>query len=388
MAKTMARHRLMQRDSGPYSRLFVLGIFLLTITCLSSPAYSASPSSEADTQDEAPRLNVSLVTPRLTESTSRIVGTGSVFAAKTSNVGTLVSGQVHHVFVKVGDQLEEGAPLFKIRPENYEFVVEEIKAKVAVAKANAEKARLDFNRAKALINKRAVSEAKLDEARNAYAATRAEVGVAEARLKLAEQNLSDTVVRAPFRCVVTERNIDEGVYLSVQSAGMAGSSVVQVKKIDVVTVIVGVPAQELERLRIGAPAFLTISGLSAPIEANVSVINDRVDPTSRMIEVRFVVRNSDYRIKPGLFVYAEVEPERRKVLVLSRHSVLGATGATYVYVLDGDVARRRPVRISDFDASDVEIISGLSEKDTVLTGPDLYQVQENQKITGVPDVAG
>lgn len=332
-----------------------------------------------------PRLH--LLKPKLAALNGMIVGTGTIFASKTSNIGPVVAGQLQRVFVNVGDHLESGDPLFEIRPTVYRLRVDESEAELSMAKSKALAARQNLARVEKLSKKQTVSESRLDEARRGFAVARAEVDLALVKLKLAKQNLADTVIRAPYKSVVTARNIDEGVFLSTQTAGGTGSTVVQIKKIDVVTAIVGVPAQELEKLRTGATTTLKISGMAKPVTAKVSVVNDRIDAASRMIEVRMLLANLEYAIKPGLFVFAEIEPATKKAVILPRATVLGLRNGTYIFVLSNGRAEKRLVKVSDFDASHMAVLSGATESDSVIAGPGLRQIQDGQELSGILDVA-
>jgi len=329
-------------------------------------------------------LRLQTLRPEIREIQESIVGTGTIGAAQTSNIGVVTPGIVERVFVKVGDQVKKGQPLFRTRKNDYEISVELARAELTAAQARAEQARLDYERAKDLLGKNFISQAQLDTAGNSQKVANAETGVAKARLAQAEQTLADTVVRAPYDGVVTMRNVDEGTYKSAQTFSADGS-VLQLQDIRVVVAVVRVPESYLQDLSIATPAELFVDGVDDVLQSNIWVINDKVDIQSRTIEVRFALANDDYRIKPGLFVRAEIRPPGRTAMLLRQDSVLDRSGGPHVFALEEGVARKRAIALREFDAVSVEIVSGLDDSALILIGPDLIRLQDGDLISGVPD---
>jgi len=237
-----------------------------------------------------------------------ISGTGTLMPHKTSSLGPLVEGRIERIHVNVGDRVEAGAPLFGTRSETYRLKVEELKASLAMAEARLKHAQLTLDRTDRLSDRGVASVATKDTATSALLVATGEVELARARLRQAEQDLTDTTVRAPFKGTITARYVDEGVFLTNRVPGGTGSSVVQIQKIDLVVAIVRVPSRDLPRLSVGNPATLRIDGVEQPIAAKVDIINDMVDPATRTVEIRLGVENSTYAIRPGVFVQAEIRP--------------------------------------------------------------------------------
>lgn len=237
-----------------------------------------------------------------------ITGTGTLMPHKSSNLGPLVEGRVERIHVNVGDRVEAGSPLFEMRPETYQLKVEEMKAAVAMADAKLKQAQQNMGRTDRLSDRGIASVATKDNVTGALHVATGEVELAKARLRQAEQEFADTVVRAPFRGAVTVRYVDEGVFLTNRVPGGTGSSVVQVQKIDILVAVVRVPSRDLPRLSVGSHATLRIDGVDKPVTAKVDIINDMVDPATRTVEIRLGIDNVKYLIRPGVFVQAEIRP--------------------------------------------------------------------------------
>ena len=349
---------------------------------------SDSQDDEAGTPPQAKiaPLRLQTLSPEIREIRESITGTGTIGAAQTSNIGVVTPGIVERVFVKVGDRVKIGQPLFQTRKIDYEINVQLARAEVTAAQARAEQARLDYVRAKDLLDEKFVSQAQLDKAGNLQRAANAETGVSKARLAQAEQRLADTIVRAPYDGVVTSRNVDEGTYKSAQTFSADGS-VLQLQDIHVVVAVVRVPEIYVTKLNLGTPADLVIDGMKAVIQSEIWVINDKIDPQSRTIEVRFLIDNADYLVKPGLFVQAEMHSPGRTAMLLDQEAVLDRSGSPYVFLLEDGIARKQAIVLREYDPTSVEIVSGLDENVSVITGPDLERLADGDPIPDSIDAA-
>jgi len=356
----------------------------LALAALGAMLCLASPSI-AKAQDAA--LNLRFVTAELKNVQSPIIGTGTIYAHKTSTIGPLVGGQVREIYVNVGDRVQEGDPLFEINPDRYRYAFEEAKANHAMAVARSNEVMSALERAQKLFKKDSISQSQLDKASSAVALVKAEIDAAKVRVNKARNDLEDTVVKAPYAGAITFHYVNEGVYLSNQVPG-GSSAIVELQKIDIVVAIIQVPARELENLYVGAPVKLLVDGISTPVNAQVTIINDKVDIATRTVEVRIGLANADYAIKPGLFVRAEVFPKSRNAVVIPRHAVQGPRDEHYVFVLQGGKAVRKTVHTIDFDAILVEVVSGLTGNERVLIGPDLLRLKDGMAVGEVSDVAG
>ncbi|MEQ9518670.1 MAG: efflux RND transporter periplasmic adaptor subunit [Parvibaculum sp.] len=333
------------------------------------------------------------VTVKAEELVTPITGTGTIAAQKTTDVGPLVDGIIEEVFVRVGDKVEEGAPLFKTRDVELRIRVRELENEYKLAEAEARNTRRELDRIKELQGKGVASIGQLDNVQTKADIAIARVGISRARLDSAQQALADATVHAPFDGVVTRQDIYEGKFMSTRGGGggMGGpSGVIQLMKIDIVGAIVNVPEIYVGQLGVGTRARVYIDGLDQVFESEIHIFNDRVDPTTRSAEVRVGLANNDHAIKPGMFTRAEFFPPARSVLTLDRRAIMGIEGNHYVFLEASGRAVQQPVRMTQIDAARVEIVSGLKEGDQVLTGPSVSSLVDGMPVIveNVPDASG
>lgn len=298
----------------------------------------------------------------------KVTGQGTIAAFRRSAIGALVQGPMDQIFVRVGDRVVKGQPLFRTRQTDYQRRLDEALAAVRLAKAEAEQAERTNDRLQALKPRGFVSHAKVEEAETSLTVARARVAQGEAVAATARQALNDTTVRAPYNAVITARNVDEGVYLSTFGVG-GQSAVLEIQEVETVAAIVHVAQDQLGQIRRDQPASLYIEGFATPFKSFVGVINDRVDVQARTVEVRLPIRNASYEIKPGLSVRAEIEVPAAPGVVIPRLAVAGDSAAYFVFVADEGVARTRPVNLRPLDLERVEVVSGLSAGDRIVLNP-------------------
>lgn len=354
-------------------------LMLLMLGC-GDQAPQSAPATERDplVVETLPVVREELLEP--------VVGTGTIAAEKTTDIGPRVDGTIEEIFVRVGDQVDVGEPLFRTRPTDYEIRMREAEHALQLARAESERSLRHLSRVETLHQGAVASDEQLDQVRTAAKIATARLEVARTALEKAKQDLEDTMVRAPYAGVITRRYVDEGTMMRTMLS--ASSQVVQLMKTDVVAAIVLIPEIHLRRIRIGTPAKVRVDGLGAEFESEVYIINDRVELASRSIEVRLPIRNPDLAVKPGLFAKAELFPDPRVVTVIERRAALGSSSNRYVFVPEAGHAVRRPVRVRDLDALRLEVLAGLEPGDSVLVPAPGKIIEEGAPVrVAVDDVA-
>lgn len=311
-----------------------------------------------------------------------VTGTGTIAAHKTTQLGPRVDGIIEEVMVWVGDRVKKDQPLFRTRDTEWKLRVSELENQVRLATAEAGNMQKAFARASELHAKGFVSNGKLDDARAARDAANAKLGIAKAQLAAAQQALEDCVVTAPFDGVITRLDVNEGKFMATRSGGAGPSQggVLEIMKIDIVAAIVNVPEIHLSKFEVGTKGKIFLDGIDKSYDSYVVIINDRIDPVTRAVEVRLPIANDDYAVKPGLFARAEIYPDPRTVLALDRSALMGTEAARYVYVNDNGRAKRAGVTVRQIDATRVEVLSGLKEGDKALAGPNALLLVEGSPV--------
>jgi RND family efflux transporter MFP subunit len=357
----------------------LLTLIVVAVTITSCGKQVAAKKTEVT--QEAVRVGSTQV--ELADVSIPIVATGNITPVRLTDIGPSVDGIIDDVMVKVGDVVKKGQPLFKTRDVDIKLQVREIEQQTLLARAQLNNARNDLNRQNSLKSGGWVSQSRMDTTRTNQEVATAQLGVWEARLAASQQQLKDTVVRAPYDGVITRKDVYEGRFMATRFGGGAlggASGVVQIMDIAIVAAIVNFPETYLSQIELNLPAKIHIDGLEKTYDAKVAIINHRVDDRARAVEIRFAIANSDLRIKPGLFCRAEVFPRPRKAIVVARKAILGNEGSRFAFTVENGRAKKIVLSAKDLDGDRFEITSNVPEGTILLTGTGLSQLADGMAV--------
>ena len=144
----------------------------------------------------------------LSDGSEARVLSGVAQPAETSQLSFELAGIVDTVNVNLGDTIEKGDVLASIEARVFELAVKQRRGQLSEVKARLNEAQTDYQRKQQLIDSGAVSQAELDVAPTQLKSLRDQVEVARAQLELAEEDLADTRLIAPYAGTISERHIE------------------------------------------------------------------------------------------------------------------------------------------------------------------------------------
>jgi RND family efflux transporter MFP subunit len=321
-----------------------------------------------------------------------ITASGSLTPTRQTDIGPSVDGIIEQVMVDVGSRVKKGDVLFKTRDVDIRLMVLQLEKQVALGRAQASNAQSELARQNKLKGGGWVSASRMDTTKTNAEIARAQTGVWEAQLAQAQQQLKDTIVRAPYDGVISRKDVYEGRFMATRMGGMGmpggSSGVVQIMAIDPLAAIAVAPATYFTQIKVGMNAKIFVDGLETPIAAKVAVVNYGVDYKSRSVEVRLEVPNKDYKILPGLYCRVELIPEARSTLVVDRKAILGPESARYAFTIINGRAKKIALSTRELDGERVEILSNVPEGTEFLVGPSLSQLADGVAVkVEAPDAA-
>ena len=236
-------------------------------------------------------------------------------------VAPKVTGWLKQLLVNVGDTVRQNQVIAILDDEEFTQQVEQAKAELQVAKANAENcatdldlAQREYERAKTLREKQIASASELDEAEATFNAcqTKLKVSLAQATQKQAalegaNLRLSYTRVQAFWENgdqtrAVGERFVDEGALLQ------ANQPIVSILQNDPLTAVVYVVEKDYPKVRVGQQAIVSTDAYPDKTFAGGIVrIAPLLKETSRQARVEIEIPNADHLLKPGMFIRAQIE---------------------------------------------------------------------------------
>src|SRR5579871_4532107 len=256
---------------------------------------------------------------------SRVTATGTLSALVTVQVGTQISGTIQKLFVDWNSPVRKGQLIAKIDPQLFEASLEQAKANYEAAEGNVVKAEAQerdagrqFEREKAMLDRKLVaqadydtSQANLEVARGASAAARGAMAQAKAQLSQAKVNLDMTRIMSPTDGTVISRSVDVGQ--TVAASLSAPTLFVIAQDLQKMQVDTSVAEADVGKLSAGMPATFTVDAFPGErFKGKVRQIRNSPQTVQNVVTYDAVidVDNGDLKLRPGMtanvtFVSAE-----------------------------------------------------------------------------------
>jgi cobalt-zinc-cadmium efflux system membrane fusion protein len=310
---------------------------------------------------------------------------------RTVRVGSLFSGRILEVPVKVGDRVGRGQALAKMHThEVHEAQAEYVKAQAELKqrKTNAEFAKSMMERAERLYQAKAGSLNELEKARVEYQAATQEIARAEAELERAighrehlglpdNLNYDELVsVKAPAAGVVMKREITPGASVN------PGDNLFLISDLSSVWVMADVPEKNLSALKIGAAVQIKVAAYpEETFTGRIARLGETLNAETRTIEVRCLVENRAGKLKPEMYASVGlIIGEKRPAVMVSSTALQEMDGQTVVFVAkDQNQFEKRVVKVERKLGELVEVLSGLSRGERVVTAGSFQLKTEFQK---------
>lgn len=264
---------------------------------------------------------------------------GSVQPVDQATVKSKVSGEVLEMTVREGQSVKRGQLLARIDTRNAGANRDAANAALEKARADLAIAKLNYGNSVKLQEQKFVSQNAVDSTKAIYDAAAANAKSAEATLRLAAIALEDATVRAPFDGVVAKRDVQVGEKVSPDTAIF---TLVDLAKMELDA---PAPASEIPSIRVGQTARFRVDGFAdRDFIGTVWRVNPVAEQGSRSIMVYLSVPNEDSALKGGMFAQGALALDPgAPVPSVPVTAVRDNAGASFVWVIEGDIAKRRDV---------------------------------------------
>lgn len=283
---------------------------------------------------------------------------GSIVAVQGVTIASELPGSVKSIGFESGADVKAGAVLVKL-----DTSIEE--AQLASARAEAELARLSYERVRGLAEASASSKSELDAADARAKQTAAVVQNIEA-------TIAKKTIRAPFAGRLGIRAVELGQILA------PGAPIVSLHSVDPVYAEFWLPQQAIGSLSKGQPVSVTSDSFPGRTwDGAIETVNSEIDPATRNVRVRALVGNTDGALRQGMFVDVSVSSETvSKVVTIPATAVMYAPYGDSVYVVEEGkdaqgksalLAKQVFVRLGERRGDIVAVVSGLSAGQSVVS---------------------
>ena len=295
---------------------------------------------------------------------------GTARAGQETQLSFRVLGRIERLVVKVGDRVRSGQLIARLEQRDYELAVAQAQASLAQAQANSTNAGSGLERTRGLYEDGSASKDQLDSAIAAAQSGQAQVDAATQKLESARRQLGYTNLRAPVNGsiasvpVEVNENVQQGQTVVLMTSGARPE------------VEVAIPEVLIAQIREGDPVTVTFDALpGANFDAVVTEVGVAATGAATTFPVKVRLARTSQDIRSGMaanvtFSFASANDRER--FYLPSHAVGGDRDGRFVFLLEpsGDgvgVVRRTPVEVGDLTRDGLEILSGISEGQDVVT---------------------
>jgi multidrug efflux pump subunit AcrA (membrane-fusion protein) len=386
----------------------LLAFSALTTSC------SREQAAQAKTAGEAPKAVK--VTPVRRDDIRRAIDVvGTLSAVEEVTVSSEAEGKVSAIRADLGDRVREGQVLVELDREKLQYRLDQQRAALSrvmasygvedatrplppvesvpdVQKAAAELAQAEqsYKRADEL-HKRSLlpnqeledAQTRLRSARAGYDAAvqnaknlRAEIDASSAALRLAERELRDAEIRAPFDAYVQKRLVSPGQFVRVQTAVMS------LVKTDPLKVVAEIPERMAPWVKVGQTFELRVDAYpDRVLTGSVARVSPGVTQQTRAFPFEGHVANPDGSLKPGGFARVRIASGQvDTVLSIPATALQVRYGVNRVFLVEGERLVAREVKLGDRLGDRFEVVSGVAAGDKVVV-TDIERLAEGTRVT-------
>lgn len=374
---------------------------------------SAAALSVARGRDQGAEVRMEAIARR--DLVEIVTASGNIRARRAVDLSSDVSAKVSQLLVREGEEVTEGQVLLRLDPAQYQAGVSRSQAALAQARANEAQqsanliqAQRNLDRIRSLRARDSllVSPQQHDDAATAVEIAQAQLesarfGVSQARAALdeAEDRLSKTILRAPMDGKITRLNVEEGETVIIGTMNNPGSLILTISDLSVIEVVVQVDETDVPEIALGDSVSVRIDAFpDRELTGRVTEIgNSAIRPPSQQtagqqaaidFEVVVTLDPTDLELRPDLSATADIVTATRQdvlavpIIALTVReqpgdSASAANGAKTeqptdlegVFLVRAGEVTFIPVSIGIAGQEYFEVLSGLSEGDTVVAGP-------------------
>lgn len=346
--------------------LFMLGAVVVVVAILAALKFNSIYQQIQQFQAPKPAINVETELVRRMDWQSRLPAIGTLKASQGIDLSVEIAGTITDVQFQSGEKVSKGQAIVLLDSEMEQ-------ASLTSAEADLNLSRLEFQRARSLLDRQAISRSEYDRL-NAES-QKAAASVAQLRASLSKKR-----ILAPFSGTIGIRQVDVGDYIA------AGTPIATLQDLTTLYVDFFLAEQHVPLLKLGQRVQLQVAAYPGErFEGVISALNPKVETTTRNVQVRAELGNPDGRLLPGMFADLQVllptetaqvvVPETAITYTLYGNSVLLVTEGTPPEGVSRDepylVVERRFVTTGERRDGLTVVLDGLEGGEQVITAGQL-----------------
>lgn len=370
----------------------IIGAIALLVMCVIVIIWSLKPKPKVELRTETAQESTLSIT---------VTATGYIQPVLQVEVGTQVSGIVERLYVDYNSEVKKGQLLAQLDKSTLNEQVLQCEAKYNDALSNLQLAQLNYDRAKALFDNKAVTLSEIEQVDNQLATANHAVANTKASLRQAKVNLSYADIYSPISGRVLNRAVDEGQTVAASFNTPTLFTIAHdLKKMQVEA---DIDEADIGRVSVGQPVEFTVDTYPGE-KFNGTVSQIRLNPTTTSNVVTYVViieaPNEQEKLFPGMTANVTIMTQSSKGIVVSTEALylqlepqlLGdytiikpqRDYSEQIYILKGDTIACRQVVAGASDGAKSIIINGLQPGEQILLSVDQIKQESKESVSLKP----
>jgi RND family efflux transporter MFP subunit len=390
-----------------------LGLVALSLAIWASSRWlTGRPPSEPFGLNQAMPVKLETTQTAVLENFSEFLG--RLESEQSVSIQPDIEGRVSRILVRAGDQVQAGAPLVQLKPDqqaanfagllasvasaraartNAQAEIEALQAERVARQAEVDLQQENYRRIAGLVADGALPQQQGDQVMRDIRAAKAnliaidrriggaranlrevEAGLTQAKANASRANaeLSETLVVAPFAGTVGDIPVKLGQVVDTEDV------LTTLTQNQVLDLRLSVPAEQARQLQLGLPVLLINDQNDLLQRGKISFIAPDVDPRAQTVLVKASFDNPNGKLRNGEFVKARIIWQKRPGLLIPATAIVRQAGEPFVYVAvpgqaSGDkttppglIAQLRPIQLGKLQGNRFQVLSGLSAGDRLV----------------------
>lgn len=274
--------------------------------------------------------------------------TGSLVANEQVTLKSEVSAVVEKIFFEEGQKVRKGQLLIQLNDDGIRAEIDKLQF---TKKLNEDIER----RQKKLLAKEAISKEEYETVLTTLNTTLADIKVKQVQLEKHQ-------IRAPFDGIIGLRSVSVGRYLS------PADNIATLYNVNPIKIDFSVPGKYSSEVNNGDKIRFTTDAWPDVFTGEIYAIEPRIDPKTRSLMIRAVSANKDNKLLPGQFAKIQLTLDTyESAIMIPTEAVIPELDGKKVFIQENGVAQSRQVETGIRTADNIQVISGLSAGDTVIT---------------------
>lgn len=250
---------------------------------------------------------------------------------ETMNISPSITGHIEHIYVQVGSRVAKGSMLVRMD-----------QTQLNTTRINLASTKTELDRVTALKASGSISEQVYDQTKAAY----------DQLVETERFQTENTFVKAQFGGVISAKNYEDGEMYT-------GAPILQLTQIGRLKALINIPESYFPMVKAGMKVNVYSDIYPDKVfPATIEIVYPTIDPSSHTFQAKLNIPNSGEKIRPGMYVRTTMALGEIDAIVVPYQSVLKLTGSNdrYVFVADGNTARRVSVTLGQRFDDQIEII--------------------------------